>query len=285
MSDTYLDDQIVSDVSEASARPRRRRKQRPPAPRWPWFAAGTAVGVFLGIFLLAAIQSYTSAALPYWVQERLRDSPGGSTSGVVPGAQATVAGLDPSQPVVQPTQARVDPSTILVRDANAKGPASAPVLLVEYSDFQCPFCRKVALDLQPQLDTNYVDQGKVRVVFKHLVIFGQESQDAAVATECAADQGRFWELHDVLYQKQSGRNAGVFTKDNLILYAGELGLDMERFEPCLRNNETLVRVQADTAEAYQYGFQATPSFLIDGTPFIGAQPYEQFAAAIDAGLK
>jgi protein-disulfide isomerase len=125
----------------------------------------------------------------------------------------------------------------------------------------------------------------VRIVYKHLAILGPESTDSAVAAECAADQGKFWEYHDVLFSKQTpAHNSGAFTKANLIQYGKDLGLDMARFEPCVNNNETLARVQADMAEAASVGFNATPSFVIGDYPFVGAQPFANFAQIIDQKL-
>lgn len=122
-------------------------------------------------------------------------------------------------------------------------------------------------------------------MYKHLAILGPESTDSAVASECAADQGKFWEYHDLLFTKQTpSHNAGAYSKANLIQYGKDMGLDIARFEPCVNNNETLARVQADMAEASSIGFNATPSFLIGDVPFIGAQPFESFAQIINQKL-
>ena len=107
---------------------------------------------------------------------------------------------------------------------------------------------------------------------------------AAQAAECAADQGKFWEYHDLLFDKQNGENVGTFTKENLLSYAKELGLDMAKFEPCLKNDETLQRVVADTNEGRQVGVTGTPTFFINGKPLVGAQKAEVFQAQIDAAL-
>ncbi len=137
--------------------------------------------------------------------------------------------------------------------------------------------------MRPVLQS-YIDSGKVNLVYKHSAFLGQESVWAAQASECAADQGKFWEYHDLLFDKQNGENVGTFTKENLLTYAKELNLDMAKFEPCLQKDETLPRVSADTEEGRQANVTGTPTFFINGKPLVGAQPAEVFQAAIDAAL-
>jgi len=131
---------------------------------------------------------------------------------------------------------------------------------------------------------SYIDSGKVNLVYKHSAFLGQESIWAAQAAECAADQGKFWEYHDLLFDKQNGENVGTFTKENLLSYAKELGLDTAKFEPCVKNDETLQRVVADTNEGRQVGVTGTPTFFINGKPLVGAQPAEAFQTQINAAL-
>ena len=137
--------------------------------------------------------------------------------------------------------------------------------------------------MRPVLQS-YIDSGKVNLVYKHSAFLGQESVWAAQAAECAADQGKFWEYHDLLFDKQTGENIGTFTKENLIAYAKELGLDSAKFDPCLQNDETLQRVESDTNEGRQVGVSGTPTFFINGKPLVGAQPAEVFKAQLDAAL-
>ncbi len=139
--------------------------------------------------------------------------------------------------------------------------------------------------MKPVLAKEYVDTGKVEFVYKHSAFLGQESLWAAEAAECAADQNKFWEYHDLLFSRQSGENQGAFAKDKLLGFAQGLGLDMARFEPCLKNDQTLDRVRADTQEAQQAGVSGTPTFFINGQVLEGAQPYEAFQKVIDPMLK
>lgn len=176
----------------------------------------------------------------------------------------------------------IDPSWVTIRPANRLGSPSATITIVEYSDFRCLFCGKVERDAVAQLRAAYVSSQTVSIVYKHAAILGDESTWAAQAAECAADQGQFWAYHDLLFARQDDENQGTFTKANLLTLAHELKLDMSRFEPCILNDETLPRVQADVAEAESVGVRGTPTFFINGQPLIGAQPLSKFEEVIAA---
>ena len=105
---------------------------------------------------------------------------------------------------------------------------------------------------------------------------GQESQWAAEASECAADQDAFWEYHDYLFETHRGENKGAFSKENLIGFAEELGLDTVAFSDCLASGKYEQAVQSETAAGQQLGIQSTPTFLVNGQPVVGAQPFEVF---------
>ncbi len=191
-----------------------------------------------------------------------------------------------TQPANQPSavQAPTAAITFTLRPANRVGRADAPVTIVEFSDFQCPYCGRFDQDVRPDLFKQYVDTGQVAFVYKHMAILGDESTWAAEAAECAADQGQFWEYHDLLFAHQNGENQGAFDKDKLLDFARDLKLNMAQFEPCLKNDQTLDRVQADTREGQQAGARGTPTFYIDGQPLVGAQPLAAFQAAISQAV-
>jgi protein-disulfide isomerase len=138
--------------------------------------------------------------------------------------------------------------------------------------------------VKPEIIKQYVDTGKAQFVYKHSAFLGPESLWAAQAAECAADQGKFWEYHDVLFRSQQGENQGAFNKDKLLAMAQGLGLDMTQFEPCLKEDRTLSRVQADTQEGQGFGVRGTPAFFINGRPLSGALPFDSFKAVIDQAL-
>ncbi len=181
-----------------------------------------------------------------------------------------------------PTEGTIDPSQVTIRPANRLGASSAPVTIVEYSDFQCPFCGKTEREVVSQLRATYVLSQSLAIVYKHAAFLGDESTWAAQAAECAADQDQFWIYHDLLFARQNGENQGTFTKANLLELARESKLDMSRFEPCLMNDETLARVQADVSEAESLGVRGTPTFFINGQPLVGAQPLSMFEELIVA---
>lgn len=118
-----------------------------------------------------------------------------------------------------------------------------------------------------------------------MAILGAESEWSAVASECAGEQNKFWDYHDLLFQSQNGENRGAFAKPNLKRFAAQLGLDMPKFNACLDGDKYLAKVRAETAAAQKLGFTGTPSFTINGQQLVGAQPYEQFERTINVFLK
>ena len=126
--------------------------------------------------------------------------------------------------------------------------------------------------------------GKVRFAYWHFPFLGDESQWAAEASECAGDQDKFWEYHDLLFDRHEGENVGTYTKDNLKKYAVELGLDSAAFDQCLDSGKYTELVQSQKATAAQMGVTSTPAFLINGQAIVGAQPFENFKQVIDGLL-
>ncbi len=183
---------------------------------------------------------------------------------------------------VQATQAPIVP-TNRVGEGATWGPADAAVQIVDYSDFGCSFCARFARSQGVQLRAEYEATGNVRFEFKHMIIGGQRTRDAAVASECAADQGRFWDYHDVLFARQ-GTSSDPFNRSALKDYAAQLGLDTVQFNRCLDSNQHLEKVTRDSSEARGLGVNATPTFFVNGQRIEGAQPYEAFKATVDAQL-
>ncbi|HVT09351.1 MAG TPA: thioredoxin domain-containing protein, partial [Polyangia bacterium] len=159
-------------------------------------------------------------------------------------------------------------------DGPMKGPANAKVTIVEFSDFQCPFCGRVIPTLQ-QIEKNYGND--VRVVFIHNPLpFHPNAEPAAEAAIAADAQGKFWEMHDKLFANQQNLTRPDFEK-----YAQEIGLDMNKFKAALDSHAGKKKIDADLAIAKQVGVQGTPNFYIDGRNVQGAQPYEEFKKVID----
>jgi protein-disulfide isomerase len=164
------------------------------------------------------------------------------------------------------------------------GDANAPVTIIEFADFQCPYCGRFAAETYGQLSAAYIASGQVRLGYQHFAFLGQESQWAAEASECADDQGQFWAYHDYLFAHQNGENQGAFTKDNLKTFAVSLGLDPAAFNQCLDNGDHTALVAAETQAAQQLGVRSTPTFVINGQPVLGAQPFSVFQRYIQAAL-
>ena len=160
----------------------------------------------------------------------------------------------------------------------SKGPADALITIIEFSEFQCPFCTRVNPTIKKIMDT-YKD--KVRVVFKHNPLpFHKDAPLAAQAANAAGKQGKFWEMHDVLFKNQKKAQA-----ENINAYAKEVGLDMTKFAADLNSAENKKAVAADQALARQFGARGTPNFFINGRNLVGAQPFPAFKTIIDEELK
>ncbi len=164
------------------------------------------------------------------------------------------------------------------------GEAAAPVAIHEYADFQCSSCGAFARSIEPKIRAAYIETGKTRLVWHDFAWIGAESRDAANAARCAGDQGKFWEYHDHLYANQSGENSGAFSKDRLKAFGAGLGLEPTAFIACVDAETYATSVQADLDDVRQKGFTGTPTFVIGNQRIVGAQPFEVFAAAIDAAL-
>lgn len=135
-----------------------------------------------------------------------------------------------------------------------------------------------------QIDENYIQSGDVRLAYVHFAFLGQESLWAAEASECAAEQDAFWEYHDFLYENQNGENRGAFNKDNLRQFAEQIGLESDAFNQCLESGKYTELVEQENNIVRQMGVQSTPTFIINGIPVIGAQPFQNFQQVIEAAL-
>lgn len=166
----------------------------------------------------------------------------------------------------------------------AKGNPNAPVILTMYSDFQCPYCAQADREAIRQIEKDYVANGKVYLVYKHFAFIGDESVDAAEASECAADQGKFWPYHDKLFASQAGENKGAFAPAKLKRFAQDLGLDMKAFNACFDSHKYRKQIEAAKKDAESIGVQTTPTFFVNGQMILGAKPYEEFKAVIEDEL-
>jgi len=174
----------------------------------------------------------------------------------------------------------VDPNkryTVETKGSPALGPDTAPVTIVEFSDFQCPFCGRVGPTLK-QIKKEYGDQ--VRIVFKHQPLdFHAKAPAAHAAAEAAHRQGKFWEMHDKIFADQK-----AMSPEKYVEYATELELDVDQFQKDVASADVKKKVDADKKEAARLGSSGTPGFFINGLNLKGAKPFEAFKEVIDKEL-
>jgi protein-disulfide isomerase len=164
------------------------------------------------------------------------------------------------------------------------GHGDAPVTLEYYSDFQCPFCRRVAEEVLPTIVAEYVDTGQAQLRWRDFPALGAESVQAALAARAAHEQGRFWEYHDLLFAIQGQRGSGTYTAERLVALAQQLELDAEMFREDLESRRGAGDVEADFVEGQRLGVTGTPTMIINGQAIVGAQPASVYRSVIDAAL-
>ena len=159
---------------------------------------------------------------------------------------------------------------IEMQNGTKLGSDDAPVKLVQFEDFQCPHCLTYTLNIEPFLVEEFVKAGLVQIEFRHYPVVGRESVTAAVAAACAAEQNRMFEYANRLFAKQAEEDfrpdQGVFTEENLVELAGELGLDTDEFAACQARPDALSPVARGQSAAQAYGFRGTPNFVINDLP-------------------
>jgi protein-disulfide isomerase len=208
---------------------------------------------------------------------------------IVKGQLAQVLRLLSQRPV-QGAAAPSGPVRASVVDAPFLGRADAPVTIVEFSDYECPFCQRFFATTLPAIKREYVDAGKVRYVFRDYPLdqLHPRARKAAEAAHCAGDQGRFWEMHDLLLQ-----NPKALALPQLAEHARSIGIDGARFDECLASGRHAAVVERGSADGAAAGVRGTPGFVIgrttagdvvEGTPIRGAQPLETFRRIIDQML-
>ncbi len=169
-------------------------------------------------------------------------------------------------------------------EGRAIGDPNAPVLVETYEDFLCPHCAAFTSGVGPEL-MNLVKEGKVRWEFKYRVIFGADAYNADMAAECAADQNKFWEYHDALFQRITADGKIAVLPKNLKSLAQELGLDMDEFNTCFDTRKHLKTIQKEDQLAAARGVQGTPTIFINGQRYQGSFDAESFRAAVEAAIQ
>lgn len=200
--------------------------------------------------------------------------------GVGKGSNVDVKQAQAAQPRQEAPSAPSTDMSALIDDDTIKGDANAPVTIVEWSDFECPFCTRFYKETLWQIEENYIKTGKVKFVYRDFPLsFHANAQKAAEAAECADDQGNFWEMHDLLFENGVSRGTSSFKQ-----YAADLGLDTASFNECLDSGKYASEVQKDFQDGQIAGITGTPGFIINGILVSGAQPFEVFQQIIESEL-
>jgi protein-disulfide isomerase len=239
------------------------RRGQPRRLSTPWIVATTAVALGLVVALIA---------LSLATRSDNEDGDGGADQTPVATQRLCASG---SVPV----------------DGRICGQDSAPVKIVELSDYQCPFCKRFVDGTEPEVEREYIQKGLVQLEFCYFAITGgnappdeNEATLAAEAAECANDQGRFWEYHYKLYAEQRGENRGAFAPERLKQFATELGLDRGEFDACLDSHKHISLVEELRDQAAAAGARGTPSFQINGKLVVGYQTFDKFRQHIEEAL-
>ena len=192
-----------------------------------------------------------------------------------------------------PTEQAMPPVKISADDDPIIGDPNAPITIIEFSDFQCPFCARFHVQTLPSIYEEYIEQGKVKLVFRDFPIqnIHPNALPAAVAAECANEQGKFKDMHDILFETQSQWNK-IETVAALSLfsqYASDMQMDQEKFESCIASGKYIEEIRKDLEDGRDYGVSGTPGFFVgnDEIGYVelkGAQPFESFKKIIDAQL-
>ncbi|QLH04679.1 protein-disulfide isomerase [Nitrosopumilus oxyclinae] len=198
--------------------------------------------------------------------------------------------IEPTPTIQQAGPAKITMETFLANGSPILGNPNAPVTLIEFGDYQCHFCNVFFHSTEGKILENYVETGKVKMIFKDYNIIGPDSVNASHGAHCANDQGLFWEYHDILYSNWTGENNGWASSENLGRFAQEIGLDMDVWSECMLNGLHSQTILASNEDAKNLELTGTPAFFVIGpdgktTRLFGAQPLETFEKVFEMELE
>lgn len=196
----------------------------------------------------------------------------------------------PTPTIQESGPTKITAATFMENGSSILGDPNAPVTLVEFGDYQCYFCNQFFHTTEDSLFKNYVETGKVKVIFKDYTIIGPDSNTAAHAAHCADDQGQFWKYHDTLYNNWDGENTGWASSENLLQFARDMELDIDQFSKCMIDSKHTSIIINSNQDAKDLGLTGTPAFFIIGpdnkvTKISGAQPYDIFEGIFNSELE
>jgi protein-disulfide isomerase len=198
--------------------------------------------------------------------------------------------IEPAPIIQQAGPPKVTLNTFLANGSPILGNTHAPITLIEFGDYQCHFCNVFFHSTEEDILKNYVETGKVKMIFKDYNIIGPDSVNASHGAHCANDQGLFWEYHDILYSNWTGENNGWASSENLGRFAQEIGLDMDVWSECMSNGIHSQTILASNEDAKSLELTGTPAFFVIGpdgktTRLFGAQPFDTFEKVFENELK
>jgi len=250
-----------------------------PAESNPITPKDKSVYMIAGSIVLGAL--LVSASIFFGLKYAVKQISSSGANVVAAGAQG-VAPQAPGQPQAPsaPNGVKLKANTPFLGNANAK------VTVVEYADYQCPFCEKFYTQIFPEIKSKYIDTGKIKFVYQDFAFLGADSNTLAEGSHCAADQGKFWQYHDYIFSHQGQENTGWATADKVKLLASAMGgLNAGQFNSCLDSGKYKQEVLDETAAGRGYGVSGTPTLFVNKSSVVGAQPVATFTGAIDAALK
>jgi protein-disulfide isomerase len=198
--------------------------------------------------------------------------------------------MEPTPKMDQIGPEKITMDTFLLNGSPILGDPDAPITLVEFGDYQCHYCNVFFQSIEKDILKNYVDTGKVKIIFKDYNIIGEDSVKASQGAHCANDQGLFWEYHDILYSNWTGENNGWASSENLAIFAQQIGLNMNKWSECMNKGSHSQIILKSNDDARTLELTGTPAFFIinsDGkvSKLFGAQPFEVFKKIFDEQLE
>jgi len=198
--------------------------------------------------------------------------------------------IEPTPEMDQIGPKKITMDTFLSNGSPILGDPDAPITLVEFGDYQCHYCNVFFQSIEKDIVKNYVDAGKVKIIFKDYNIIGEDSVKASQGAHCANDQGLFWEYHDILYSNWTGENNGWASSENLAIFAQQIGLNMDKWSECMNKGSHSQIILKSNDDARTLQLTGTPAFFIinsegEVSKLFGAQPFEVFKRIFDEQLE
>ena len=198
--------------------------------------------------------------------------------------------IEPTPEMDQIGPKKITMDTFLSNGSPILGDPDAPITLVEFGDYQCHYCNVFFQSIEKDIVKNYVDTGKVKIIFKDYNIIGEDSVKASQGAHCANDQGLFWEYHDILYSNWTGENNGWASSENLAIFAQQIGLNMNTWSECMNKGSHSQIILKSNDDARALELTGTPAFFIinsegEVSKLFGAQPFEVFKRIFDEQLE